>query len=47
MQPTLLMIEDDTELALILCDFLKRYNLVVDTYEDPYLGMSALSLKKV
>ncbi len=46
MQPTLLMIEDDTELALILCDFLKRYNLVVDTYEDPYLGMSALSLKK-
>ena len=46
MQPTLLMIEDDTELALILCDFLKRYNIVVDTYEDPYLGMSALSLKK-
>lgn len=46
MQPTLLMIEDDTELALILCDFLKRYNIHVDSYEDPYLGMSALSLKK-
>lgn len=46
MQPTLLMIEDDTELALILCDFLKRYNILVDTFEDPYLGISALNLKK-
>ena len=46
MQPTLLMIEDDTELAQILCDFLKRYNIQVDSYEDPYLGISALNLKK-
>ena len=46
MQPTLLMIEDDVELALILCDFLKRYNIHVDSYEDPFLGVSALSLKK-
>jgi two-component system OmpR family response regulator len=46
MQPTLLMIEDDVELALILTDFLKRYNIRVDSYEDPYLGLSALSLKK-
>ncbi len=46
MQPTLLMIEDDVELALILCDFLKRYNIHVDSYEDPFLGISALSLKK-
>lgn len=46
MQPTLLMIEDDTELAQILCDFLKRYNIHVDSYEDPYLGVSALNLKK-
>ena len=46
MQPTLLMIEDDVELALILCDFLKRYNIHVDSYEDPFIGISALSLKK-
>ena len=46
MQPTLLMIEDDTELALILCDFLKRYNITVDSYDDPFLGISALNLKK-
>ncbi len=46
MQPTLLMIEDDAELAFVLCEFLKRYNILVDTYEDPFLGLSALSLKK-
>lgn len=46
MQPNLLMIEDDSELAEILCNFLKRYNINVTNYEDPYLGISALSLKK-
>jgi two-component system OmpR family response regulator len=46
MQPNLLMIEDDTELAEILSNFLKRYNIDVTNYEDPYLGMSALNLKK-
>jgi len=46
MQPKLLMIEDDTELALILCDFLKRYNIHVDSFEDPFLGISALNLAK-
>lgn len=46
MQPNLLMIEDDTELAEILSNFLKRYNINVTNYEDPYLGMSALNLKK-
>lgn len=40
------MIEDDVELAQILCDFLKRYNITVTNYDDPYLGISALSLKK-
>lgn len=40
------MIEDDTELAQILTDFLKRYNVTVENYDDPYLGISALSLKK-
>ena len=46
MQPNLLMIEDDAELAVILCNFLKRYNIMVTNYEDPYLGISALSLTK-
>ena len=46
MQPNLLMIEDDSELAEILCNFLKRYNINVTNYEDPYLGISALSLNK-
>ncbi len=46
MQPNLLMIEDDTELAEILSNFLKRYNIYVTNYEDPYLGISALNLKK-
>ncbi|AHJ14156.1 response regulator BaeR-like [Sulfurospirillum multivorans DSM 12446] len=40
------MIEDDVELAEILCNFLKRYNITVTNYDDPYLGISALSLIK-
>lgn len=46
MQPNLLMIEDDVELAEILCNFLKRYNINVTNYDDPYLGISALNLTK-
>jgi two-component system OmpR family response regulator len=38
------MIEDDTELAELLCDFLAQYNIHVTNYEDPYLGISALSV---
>jgi len=46
MQPNLIMIEDDVELAEILCNFLKRYNITITNYDDPYLGISALSLVK-
>jgi len=46
MNPSILMIEDDEELAMILTDFLKRYNVTVENYADPYLGISALNLKK-
>jgi len=46
MNPNIIMIEDDTELAQILTDFLKRYNVTVENFDDPYLGISALSLKK-
>lgn len=46
MQPNIVMIEDDVELAQILCDFLKRYNITVTNFDDPYLGISALNLNK-
>jgi len=35
------MIEDDTEYAELLSDFLAKYNLKVKNYEDPYLGLSS------
>ncbi len=46
MNPNIIMIEDDIELAQILTDFLKKYNVTVENYDDPYLGISALSLKR-
>lgn len=42
----ILMIEDDTELAKILIEYLNQYNIIVTNYETPELGISALSLKK-
>ena len=42
----ILTIEDDTELAQLLSDFLLRYNILVENYEDPYLGISALDIGK-
>jgi len=45
MNPNIIMIEDDEELAQILTDFLKRYNVSVQNFDDPYLGISALNLK--
>lgn len=38
---TILMIEDDEEFSTLLTDYLKRYNLEVTNYTDPYLGLSA------
>lgn len=46
MNPNVIMIEDDIELAQILTDFLAKYNVHVENYDDPYLGISALSFKK-
>lgn len=40
------MIEDDIELAQLLCDFLLKYNIKVENYDDPYLGISALNIGK-
>ena len=40
------MIEDDLELAKILTDILKQYNIFITNYDTPELGISALNLKK-
>ncbi len=40
------MIEDDAELASILIDYLKDYNIEIDNFEDPFTGLGMLSLKK-
>lgn len=39
------MIEDDTELAQILTDYLALYNIHVTNYDTPELGISALNIK--
>lgn len=36
-----LMIEDDSEFAQILSEYLLKFNIKVTNYEDPYLGLSA------
>jgi two-component system OmpR family response regulator len=35
------MIEDDTELAEILSDYLSQFDIKTTNYEDPFLGLSA------
>lgn len=35
------MIEDDTEFAEILGEYLAKYNIKITNFEDPYLGLSA------
>jgi len=43
---SIIMIEDDEELAALLSDFLKQYNFNVTNYADPFLGISALNVEK-
>ena len=40
------MIEDDIELAEVLTQYLATFNIKVTNYEDPFLGLSAISLNK-
>lgn len=40
------MIEDDLELASVLCQYLKQFNIEVTNYEEPYLALSALKVNK-
>ena len=37
----ILMIEDDTQFASLLSDYLARYDLKVTNFQDPFLGLSA------
>ncbi len=38
---TFLMIEDDTEFAELLSEYLAQYDIKITNFEDPYLGLSA------
>ncbi|WP_024955969.1 response regulator transcription factor [Sulfurospirillum arcachonense] len=40
----ILMIEDDLELAEILTEYLEQYEINVTTAEDPFIGLSTLSM---
>lgn len=41
-----LMVEDDSELAEVLSQYLKKFNIIVTNYEDPFLALSALKVNK-
>ena len=41
----ILMVEDDSELAEMLTQYLLKFNIEVTNFEDPFLGLSALKLK--
>ena len=40
------MVEDDTELAEVLIQYLKQFNIEVTNFEEPFLALSSLKLKK-
>ncbi len=40
------MIEDDIELAEILAEYLKKYGIEVENYEDPFIALSAMHIAK-
>ncbi len=42
----ILMIEDDLELAEILTEYLEQFDIHVTTAEDPFIGLSTLSMSK-
>ena len=40
------MIEDDLELAFVLTQYLKQFNMEVTNYEEPFLALSSLKINK-
>lgn len=43
---TVLMIEDDLELAEILTEYLEPFDIQITTADDPYMGLSILDTQK-
>jgi len=41
-----MMIEDDKEMAELICEFLSKHNIQVTNFENPELGLSSLNFKK-
>ncbi|MDR1976704.1 MAG: response regulator transcription factor [Campylobacteraceae bacterium] len=46
MSLSIIMIEDDEELAVLLSDFLRKYGIEVETFSDPFIGISAININK-
>ncbi|MDR0579104.1 MAG: response regulator transcription factor [Campylobacteraceae bacterium] len=42
----ILMIEDDTELAEILTEYLEQFDMNITIAEEPYIGLSTLDIEK-
>ncbi len=40
------MVEDDTELAEVLTQYLSKFNISVTNFEDPFLALSAIALEE-
>ena len=40
------MLEDDVELAEVLTQYLKQFNIQVTNYEEPFMALSSLKIKK-
>ena len=40
------MVEDDTDLADVLTQYLSKFNINVTNFEDPFLALSAISLEE-
>lgn len=40
------MVEDDTELANVLIQYLSKFNISVTNYEDPFIALSAIALEE-
>jgi two-component system, OmpR family, response regulator len=40
------MVEDDSELAQILSEYLGKFNIIVDNFEDPFFALSTISLHR-
>jgi len=41
-----LLVEDDIELGFMLREYLKQFNIEVETFEDPFLALSKLNFTK-